>query len=77
MLNCPPLQPEASTETSMPIRTLLYEDNTDLRGALAALIGGTEGYELTTGCSKRCAPARAAICSKKQRPPASSRPSAK
>jgi len=32
---------------TMPIRTLLYEDNTDLRGALAALIGGTEGYELT------------------------------
>ena len=31
----------------MPIRTLLYEDNTDLRGALAALIGGTEGYELS------------------------------
>ena len=31
----------------MLIRTLIYEDNTDLRGALAALIGGTEGYELT------------------------------
>lgn len=28
------------------IRVLLYEDNTDLRGALAALIGGTPGYEL-------------------------------
>lgn len=31
----------------MVIRTLIYEDNTDLRGALAALIGGTDGYELT------------------------------
>ncbi len=31
----------------MPIRTLLYEDNTDLRGALAALIGGADGFELT------------------------------
>jgi len=31
----------------MLIRTLIYEDNTDLRGALAALIGGTDGYELT------------------------------
>jgi DNA-binding NarL/FixJ family response regulator len=28
------------------IRVLLYEDNSDLRGALAALIGGTPGYEL-------------------------------
>ncbi len=31
----------------MPIRTLIYEDNTDMRGALAALIGGTEGFELS------------------------------
>ncbi|HOY05863.1 MAG TPA: response regulator transcription factor [Saprospiraceae bacterium] len=31
----------------MPIRTLIYEDNSDLRGALAALIGGTEGFELS------------------------------
>ncbi|MBL7783259.1 MAG: response regulator transcription factor [Saprospiraceae bacterium] len=31
----------------MPIRTIIYEDNTDLRGALAALIGGTEGFELS------------------------------
>ncbi len=30
----------------MPIRVVIYEDNADLRGALAALIGGTEGYEL-------------------------------
>lgn len=29
------------------IRTLIYEDNSDLRGALAALIGGTDGYELS------------------------------
>ncbi len=31
----------------MPLRVIIYEDNTDLRGALAALIGGTEGYELS------------------------------
>ena len=31
----------------MSIRTLLYEDNTDLRGALAALIGGADGFELS------------------------------
>lgn len=30
----------------MPIRTIIYEDNAGLRGALAALIGGTEGFEL-------------------------------
>jgi len=30
----------------MPIRVIIYEDNHDLRGALAALIGGTDGYEL-------------------------------
>lgn len=30
----------------MPIRVIIYEDNTDLRGALAALIGGTDGFEL-------------------------------
>lgn len=30
----------------MPIRTIIYEDNASLRGALAALIGGTEGFEL-------------------------------
>lgn len=29
------------------IHTLIYEDNSDLRGALAALIDGTDGYELT------------------------------
>jgi DNA-binding NarL/FixJ family response regulator len=28
------------------LRTIIYEDNTDLRAALAALIGGTPGYEL-------------------------------
>ncbi len=28
------------------LRVVLYEDNTDLRAALAALIGGTPGYEL-------------------------------
>lgn len=31
----------------MTIRTLLYEDNNDLRGALAALIGGADGFELS------------------------------
>lgn len=36
-----------NSKNLMPIRTLLYEDSTDLRGALAALIGGTEGFELT------------------------------
>jgi DNA-binding NarL/FixJ family response regulator len=30
----------------MPIRILLYDDNTDLREALVDLIGQTEGYEL-------------------------------
>lgn len=29
------------------IRTLIYEDNSSLRGALAALIGGSDGYELS------------------------------
>ena len=28
------------------MKVVIYEDNSDLRGALAALIGGTEGYEL-------------------------------
>lgn len=30
----------------MAIRTIIYEDNSSLRGALSALIGGTEGFEL-------------------------------
>lgn len=29
------------------MKVIIYEDNNDLRGALAALIGGTDGYELT------------------------------
>ena len=29
------------------MKVVIYEDNNDLRGALAALIGGTDGYELT------------------------------
>ncbi|MDX1911891.1 MAG: response regulator transcription factor [Saprospiraceae bacterium] len=30
----------------MAIRVVIYEDNSNLRGALAALIGGAEGFEL-------------------------------
>lgn len=33
--------------TTAPIKVLLYEDNTDLRHALVALICGTEGFEIT------------------------------
>jgi len=39
--------PDIIFQHIMPIRTLIYEDNSDLRGALAALIGGTEGFELS------------------------------
>lgn len=37
----------------MPLRIVIYEDNAALRGALAALIGGTEGYELC-GAFENC-----------------------
>ncbi len=37
----------------MNVRTIIYEDNAGLRSALAALIGGTEGFELV-GAFERC-----------------------
>ena len=42
-----PVNPEILSKINlMSIRVLLYEDNADLRGALAALVRGSDGFEL-------------------------------
>ncbi len=42
----PPEADFCKKPATMPIRTIIYEDNPGMRGALAALIGGTDGFEL-------------------------------